>query len=148
MSRPQGFAFGQGPKAENRRSGAPRGERPRMRRLRKLVCVGRKGARDSAFTRVFVALCAPCGPTSLARRRVPLHPSACRRSASLVLCEGTIWQASESNCLARTNKLAQSAHTGMLASRRSTAAVFGFRTLAKCKTLRLDIRVETLHVRP
>ena len=27
---------------------------------------------------------APCGPTSLARRRVPLHPSACRRSASLV----------------------------------------------------------------
>jgi len=27
-----------------------------------------------------------CGPTSLARRRVPLHPSACRRSAPLAWC--------------------------------------------------------------
>ena len=44
----------------------------------------RKAPSDSAFTRVFVALCA-CGPTSLARRRVPLHPSACRRSAPLAL---------------------------------------------------------------
>ena len=42
-----------------------------------------------------------CGPTSLARRRVPLHPSACRRSAPLVACEGT-QQTSEDHCLART----------------------------------------------
>ena len=35
-----------------------------------------------------------CGPTSLARERVPLHPSACRRSASLMGDEGH-WQASE-----------------------------------------------------
>src|SRR6201991_4217790 len=30
------------------------------------------------------AAAAACGPTSLARSRVPLHPSACRRSASLI----------------------------------------------------------------
>ena len=29
-----------------------------------------------------------CGPTSLARRRVPLHPSACRRSAPLAFVRG------------------------------------------------------------
>jgi hypothetical protein len=44
------------------RGGAPRGERSRWNARR--------------------ARCA-CGPTSLARRRVPLHPSACRRSAPL-----------------------------------------------------------------
>ena len=43
-------------------------------RLRKLVC----GARDVR------RLASACGPPSLARRRVPLHPSACRRSAPLV----------------------------------------------------------------
>ena len=31
-----------------------------------------------------------CGPTSLARRRVPLHPSACRRSAPLIRDEGPL----------------------------------------------------------
>jgi len=31
-----------------------------------------------------------CGPPSLARRRVPLHPSACRRSASLFSEEGNM----------------------------------------------------------
>ena len=41
---------------------------------------GREAPRESAFARVFNALCA-CGLASLARERVPLHPSACRRSA-------------------------------------------------------------------
>ncbi len=36
-----------------------------------------------------------CGPTSLARRRVPLHPSACRRSAPSRLSEGKTWQTSD-----------------------------------------------------
>jgi len=41
-----------------------------------------------------------CGPTSLARRRVPLHPSACRRSAPSSCEEGNT-QTSEDECLAR-----------------------------------------------
>ena len=54
-------------RANNRRGGAPRGEHPRW------------GARR---------LASACGRTSLARRRVPLHPSACRRSAPLICDEG------------------------------------------------------------
>ena len=63
--------------AKNRRGGAPRGERPRWTQG---ACVKARYAR-------LHALCA-CGPTSLARRRVPLHPSACRRSAPLIGDEG------------------------------------------------------------
>ena len=48
-----------------------------------------------------------CGPTSLARRRVPLHPSACRRSAPLALREGRNDKPRRRMCLARTNKLAR-----------------------------------------
>ena len=47
--------------ANNRRGGAPRGERSRWNAKR---------------------LASACGRTSFARRRVPLHPSAFRRSAS------------------------------------------------------------------
>jgi len=52
-----------GPEPINRRGGAPRGERPASWDVRRLASA--------------------CGRTSFARRRVPLHPSACRRSASL-----------------------------------------------------------------
>jgi hypothetical protein len=62
--------------ANNRRGGAPRGERPTSLDARRLASA--------------------CGPASLARRRVPLHPSACRRSASLTFGEGNI-QTSEDN---------------------------------------------------
>ena len=47
-----------------------------------------------------------CGRTSLARRRVPLHPSACRRSAPLTLGGEGKWQTSEDKCLARGMKRA------------------------------------------
>jgi hypothetical protein len=54
---------------KNRRGGAPRGERPR-----RADCVsGLRGTQGRAIS--------PCGRTLFARRRVPLHPSACRRSA-------------------------------------------------------------------
>ena len=52
----------------------------------------RKGARR---------LASACGPTSLARRRVPLHPGACRRSAPSHGREGK-QQTSEEQYLART----------------------------------------------
>ena len=67
---------------------------PRWSAERRAFPLERKAPSDSAFTRVFVALCA-CGPTSLARRRVPLHPSACRRSASLFRAEGNIQTSEE-----------------------------------------------------
>ena len=68
----------------NRRGGAPRGERPPAHELRKRVCAGTRG------------------PTLLARsKRVPMHPSACRRSASLVLAR-EIGKARRTFCLART----------------------------------------------
>ena len=64
---------GSGPK--NRRGGAPRGERPPARGLRKLICAGtRAGLREWLRP----------------QQRVPLHPSACRRSASLTLREGRL----------------------------------------------------------
>ncbi len=66
------------------RGGAPRGEH---------LAYEMQGASHKRVYARLDALCA-CGPTSLARRRVPLHPSACRRSASLTWCEGD-WQSSE-----------------------------------------------------
>jgi len=57
-------------RANNRRGGAPRGERPASWDVR--------------------CLASACGRTSLARRRVPLHPSACRRSAPLIHDEGKL----------------------------------------------------------
>ena len=57
------------PGANNRRSGAPRGEHPALRDARRLASV--------------------CGSASSIRQRVPRkHPSAYRRSAPSRLCEG------------------------------------------------------------
>ena len=74
----EGTAHVQRPKVSPRRDRSP--QTAAVERREASVPAGTQGARDSAFTRVFVALCA-CGRTSFARRRVPLHPSACRRSA-------------------------------------------------------------------
>jgi len=52
-----------------------------MRRLRKRVCEGTQGASQKARLRASSVRKSACGPASLARARVPLHPSACRRSA-------------------------------------------------------------------
>jgi hypothetical protein len=71
-----------------RRTGAHKSPRWSAERRASYV-TGRKAPRSA------------CGPTSLARRRVPLHPSAFRRSAPLAACEGT-QQTSEDHCLART----------------------------------------------
>jgi hypothetical protein len=52
----------------NRRDGAPKGGRPR-----RADCVsGLRGTQGATFR--------ACGPAIMARERVPLHPSACRRS--------------------------------------------------------------------
>ena len=57
---------------------------PRMRKLRELVCEGMQGR---AFS--------PCGPASLAREGVAIHPERLSALRSLVVREGKIWQASE-----------------------------------------------------
>jgi hypothetical protein len=60
-------------------------------------------AHESAFTRVFAALWGACGPTSLARLRVPrTHPSACRRSAPLSFVMRDIGKPRRIICLAST----------------------------------------------
>ena len=75
------------------RGGAPRGEHPRWDARR---------------------LASACGRTSLARRRVPLHPSACRRSAPSTFAGGTS-KPRRTFCLASTIKLASPYARGMLA---------------------------------
>ena len=92
----------------NRRGGAPRGEHPRKRRRRKLVCVGCKASADA------------CGPASLARRRVPLHPSACRRSAPLS-CERGHQQSSE-GFMPRENGGACAIHSAVIPGRHEVAS--------------------------
>ena len=47
-----------------------------------------------------------CGPASLARERVPLHPSACRRSAPSTLVEEEPGKPRRTFCLARMIMLA------------------------------------------
>ncbi len=53
-----------------------------------------------------------CGPTSLARERVPLHPSACRRSAPSTLGRGWNRKPRRTFCLASTIKLASRRRPG------------------------------------
>ena len=69
----------------NRRGGAPRGERPPARGLRKLIRAGTRAA------------CVRGPPTNGCR----MHPSACRRSASLVRVRD-IGKPRRTICLART----------------------------------------------
>jgi hypothetical protein len=88
-----------GSEPKNRRGGAPRGEHPR-----RADCVS-GSARDARrpWKRVYARLrraMGACEPALLARRRVPLHPSACRRSASLFRGRER-WQSSGAICLAR-----------------------------------------------
>jgi hypothetical protein len=72
---------GSGPK--NRRVERREASVPRMRGLRELVCEGAQGRAIS-----------PCGPTSLAREGVAIHPERLSALRSLASCEGTR-QASE-----------------------------------------------------
>jgi len=69
-ARPKGTAHVQRPKVWPRRARSQQPPRWSAERRASRV-MGRKAPRSA------------CGRTSLARRRVPLHPSACRRSASL-----------------------------------------------------------------
>jgi hypothetical protein len=68
-SKARGLRMLRGTGRHKPRVGAPRGERPTLLDARRLACA--------------------CGPTLLARPRVPQHPSACRRSASLVAVRGS-----------------------------------------------------------
>jgi len=84
---------GSGPK--NRRGGAPRGERPPDART---AWAGLRGdARASVRKRVHARLrhAMPCGPASLAREGVAIHPKRLSALCSLALREGKNWQASE-----------------------------------------------------
>ncbi len=104
-----------GPEPTNRRGGAPRGERPRMRAR---SCL--EGTQGGSLT--------ACGPTSLARRRVPLHPSACRRSASLVGDEGNR-QTSEGLMPRENDEVCP--RDSQYAQARSGATSFAIRALAR-----------------
>jgi hypothetical protein len=73
-ARPKGTAHVQRPNGSPRRVGA--NKPPRWSAERRASPLRRKAPAGA------------CGRTSLARRRVPLHPSACRRSAPLVGDEG------------------------------------------------------------
>ena len=78
--RPKGTAHVHRPTVSPRRA---RGQQtPKWSAERRASPLGCKASADA------------CGPTSLARRRVPLHPSACRRSAPLASMRGH-WQSSE-----------------------------------------------------
>ena len=78
-------------------------------------------------------LASACGPASLARERVPLHPSACRRSAPLVSMRGR-WQTSEEQ-MPREQDEACANYTAVIPGRAkgaspesiSLAAAYGFR---------------------
>ena len=91
-ARPKGTAHVQRPTVRQGGSGANKPPRWSAERRASYV-TGRKAPAGA------------CGPTSLARRRVPLHPSAFRRSASLTFGEGKP-QTSEDQCLARRTTLA------------------------------------------
>jgi hypothetical protein len=91
---PDGFAKA-GSEPINRRGGAPRGERPR-----RADC-------ESWSVRDARRLASACGPTSLARVRVPLHPSACRRSAPSLCAVRGFGKPRRVICLASTITLGQ-----------------------------------------
>ena len=72
----------------NRRRGAPRGERPRMRRLRKLVCEGARGVSRKARSRASSTRYAPAGLRHWPAKGASQAPGRLSALHSLTLVRG------------------------------------------------------------